>query len=245
MLGRLQLNEVNIHAHLSHTTASQFVNMHIARLLCQIFIYWELFPFLPLRCCEPSGPLRQGDCFESGDAPRGFWRTGARELFNAAKAILDLEFSCQTSTSLTTNTFTGYGVFVAKVLETYAAHFPWMDPDDRMGTRSSLSGENGTSRPPQGFTFPADQNPMSEALCASEIVRCTPAWTDTLETISRYFRMFKCNFQANISMSAPVLMSDRRDPGHGTLCLRDGGYGGGAEEYELFQQRLLNFGDQQ
>lgn len=158
---------------------------------------------------------------------------------------MDLESSCRTSTSLTTNAFTGYGVFVARFFETYAAHFPWMDPDDRMGTRSSLSGGNGTSRPPRGPTFQADQNHPSEGLCASEIVRCTPAWTDTLETISRYFGNFMCDFEANISISAPLSMSDRRNPGHGTLCLRDGGYGGGAEEYELFQQRLFNFGNQQ
>jgi hypothetical protein len=241
MLGRFQLNEVNIHAHLGYTTASQFVNMHIARLLCQIFIHWELLPFLPLRCREPSGPLRLGDCFQSSDAPSGFWKTSARDLFSAARAILDLEVSCQTSVSLTTNAFTAYGVFVAKFFETYAAHFPWMDLDDRMGTRSSLDGENSRGRP-RSSTLQLDQKYPSNVSCTSEIVRCTPVWTDTLENISHYFGTFKCDFQANISTCAPVPTSDQGSSDNRMLCLRDGGCGGGSDEYELFWKRLFNFG---
>jgi hypothetical protein len=39
MLGRLQLSGVNIYAHLGHATVTQYLSIHIARLLCEILIH--------------------------------------------------------------------------------------------------------------------------------------------------------------------------------------------------------------
>jgi hypothetical protein len=52
-----------------------------------------------------------------------------------------------------------------------------MDPDDGIGTRSTLDGGKVTSQLPRSPVFQADQKYPSDVLCASETVCCTPAWT--------------------------------------------------------------------
>jgi hypothetical protein len=241
MLGRLQLSEVNIYAHLGHATAAQYLSMHIARLLCEILIHWELLPFLPLRCQEPSGPLGQNDCFRSADAPCNFWKTSARDCFGAAKAILDLELSCQTLAPLSSNVFTAYGLFVANFLKTYGRHFPWMDPDDQMSTYNFHDGGNGENRS-QSPTSRAQRRQRAEGTASENVVHRTSAWMETLEIISQYFGTFKRDFHTNVSTCIPASTLDQYGSGNKMLCLRDGGYGGGSEEYDLFRERLFNFG---
>jgi hypothetical protein len=238
--GRSRLNRLNTSAHSREPTAAHYFNMHVARLLCLVFLHWEFLPFLPLRCRQPAGPdPAPQHAFQAKDAPPAFWRSSARECFSAAKAILDLASDAREESSLAVNALAAYGIFVAKFIQTYASAFPWMDPDHVMTpfhVHSPSYEENNTTQPPTG----RPQTYSAELQGAEAITPMAKQWAEDLDTIAVYFETFKSDFVSSTSESLPA-------SGYGSYqsskCLRDGGDGDGREEYELFRHRLVDFGD--
>jgi len=238
--GRSRLNRLNTSAHSREPTAAHYFNMHIARLLCLVFLHWEFLPFLPLRCKQPAGPNpAPRHAFQAKDAPSAFWRSSARECFSAAKAILDLASDAREESSLAVNALAAYGIFVAKFMQTYASAFPWMDPDHVMTptrVHSPTPEENNVTDTPAGSL----QTYSAELQGAESITTMAKQWAEDLDTIAIYFETFKSDFFNSTLESLPA-------SGHGsyssTKCLRDGGEGDGREEYELFRHRLVDFGE--
>jgi hypothetical protein len=238
--GRSRLNRLNTSAHSREPTAAHYFNMHIARLLCLVFLHWEFLPFLPLRCRQPTGPdPAPQHAFQAKDAPPAFWRSSARECFSAAKAILDLASDAREESSLAVNALAAYGIFVAKFIQIYASAFPWMDPD-RVITPSHVEPPThqrlNTTEPPAGRL----QTYSAELQGAETITTTAQQWAEDLDTIAIYFETFKSDFVNNTSENLPA---PRYGNYQSTKCLRDGGDGDGREEYELFRHRLVDFGD--
>jgi hypothetical protein len=239
--GRSRLNRLNTSAHSREPTAAHYFNMHIARLLCLVFLHWEFLPFLPLRCRQPEGPNPAPQhAFLATDAPPAFWKSSARECFSAAKAILDLASDAREESSLTVNALAAYGIFVAKFIQTYASAFPWMDSDHVMTpsrVHSPAHEDNNITTEPLAGRL---QTYSAELQGAEAITTMAKQWAEDLDTIAIYFETFKSDFINNTSETLPA-------SGYGshqsTKCLRDGGDGDGREEYELFRYRLVDFGD--
>ena len=241
--GRSRLNRLNTSAHAREPTAAHYFNMHIARLLCIVFLHWEFLPFLPLRCKQPEGPNPAPQhAFLASDAPPAFWRSSARECFIAAKAILDLASDAREEGSLALGAFATYGVFMAKFIQIYASAFPWMDTDHVMPPSTPSRVHSPASEGPDvtGPWAGRLQTYSAELRGAETATTMARQWAEDLDTIAVYFETFKIDFVNNTSESLPA-------SGHGTYpstkCLRDGGDGDGREEYELFRHRLVDFGD--
>lgn len=212
--------------------------MHVARLLCQVFIHWELLPFLPVRYARPEGPiLVASGCFEAGVAPSGFWESSARECFSAANAIIELISDLRANATFVTNAFTVYAVFVARFMETYARSFPWMDPNQRMSTlRDHIKPEGNCDR------ARASDNFLVDTQGGEDIVLPALQWYTTLSSIADYFGIFKKDFYAN-NLTSLRLSSPYCNGGYdSSRCLREGGAGDGREEYEVFRPWLREFG---
>ena len=239
--GRSRLNRLNTAAHSREPTAAHYFNMHIARLLCLVFLHWEFLPFLPLRCRQPEGPNPAPQhAFQAKDAPPAFWRSSARECFSAAKAILDLASDAREEYSLAVNALAAYGIFMAKFIQIYASAFPWMDLDHIMAPARNhppTHEDINTTEPLPGRPL---QTYSAELQGAETITTMAKRWAEDLDTIAIYFETFKGDFVSNTSETLPA-------SGFGsyqsTKCLRDGGDGDGREEYELFRHRLVDFGD--
>jgi len=237
--GRSRLNRLNTSAHSRQPTAAHYFNMHIARLLCLVFLHWEFLPFLPLRCRQPEGPNPAPQhAFLAKDAPPAFWRSSARECFGAAKAILDLASDAREEASLAVNAFAAYGIFVAKFIQIYALAFPWMDTDHVMAPF-------GVDSPTREKSAAAGLKTYSAELQGAEtITTMAKQWAEDLDTIATYFETFKADFINSTSESLPAWTSGIGNGGFPSIkCLRDGGEGDGREEYELFRHRLVDFGD--
>ena len=128
--GYCRLTRPNTTDHANGPIAAHYFSMHIARLLCQIFLHWEFLPFLPLRFKQAEGlPSSHSLYRQAHEAPPGFWKSSARECFGAARSILALTADAREARSLTATSFALYGIFVAKFIEAYAKAFPWMNPD--------------------------------------------------------------------------------------------------------------------
>lgn len=244
MTGRLQLTKTNTYAHSGHADAAQFVSMHIARLLCQIFLHWEFLPFLPLRYTQPEGRKDTfGPTCGADQAPFGFWKNSARDCIAAAKDILHLASHIHGQASWPNSAFEAYGVFVANFIRIYAVSFPWMDTEGQMATpihpgnaasivESEVLERNGTS----GFDVTSNTS-GDEA-----IVGALPKWRKTLEAISQYFATFKTDFYSKTLVGATLIPANAIMAPDTAQCLRDGGMGEGREEYEIFESSLKDFG---
>lgn len=239
--GRSRLTRLNTSAHSREPTAAHYFNMHIARLLCVVFLHWEFLPFLPLRCRQPEGPNPAPQhAFQATDAPHAFWRSSARECYNAAKAILDLSADAREDLSLAVNALAAYGIFVAKFIQIYALAFPWMDPDHVMTTpshaQSPTNEDNNIAEHPAG----RPQSYSAELQGAENITTMARQWAGDLDTIAIYFETFKSDF---VNATGEGLPASGYGNYQSTKCLRDGGDGDGREEYELFRHRLVDFGE--
>src|SRR5436305_12073794 len=87
----LLFSQPNLSAHISIGSSTSYIAMHTVYFLCLIMLHREYVPFAPLRCKKPVGPLDEPTFpADRYNIPEGFWEESARELFKAARDMMDL-----------------------------------------------------------------------------------------------------------------------------------------------------------
>ncbi|KAI0543694.1 fungal-specific transcription factor domain-containing protein [Xylaria curta] len=216
--------------HENHSASSAFVLLHMLRFVCLIMLHREYVPFVPVRCREPEGPLDQ-PTFTKEETPAGFWRSSAEQLFKAARGIVDLIEICQRKGKLPQSTIVLFAIWTAAFVGLYGAHFPQMDTERHM-----LSFDYKDTRE-DGLEDVFKQGPT--ALTFQTLVRMS-AWqkmastyVDILQGMNDYFDTIKQDYYR---------YSDKNGrPNQSTLRVREGGTGGGLEEYRPLNM-LKDFG---
>lgn len=108
----LTLSSANTSAHVSQRTSTPYALMHMVQLLCRIILHREYVPFIPLRCTRPQGPL-DPPLFPADKytIPIGFWDQSARELFRAARNLIDLARTCHEWGVLVETPIAGFAIY--------------------------------------------------------------------------------------------------------------------------------------
>ncbi|KAF2496140.1 hypothetical protein BU16DRAFT_560977 [Lophium mytilinum] len=212
----LTLTPANISAHITSRTSTPYTLMHTVQLLCSIMLHREYVPFIPIRCSKPQGPL-DPPIFspEEYQIPPGFWDDGARECFKSARDLIDL-------------------------LRVYCINFPWMDPNGFMcKARNQSNGSYSSS----------DRRGAEAARKALEIVghmrkrlQMADGWFKTIRRVHLYFSRMKKDFERNTRALEASSESGNSPESYRHLSLREGGSGGGLEEYKLLEKILKEFG---
>lgn len=225
-----------------HSLASYTV-MHVVYFLSVIVLHRAYIPFLPLRCSEPVGPLDEPTFPRDKYAfPDGFWRDSAKELFRAARQMMDLVITCQERGVLVETPLVGFAIYNAVFIGIYAAHFSHMD------TEGYLS-----SKPPAADAAPAGPGaqPQAQARRALDILRdmrqrltMAAGWFRTLNRLHSYFVKVKKDFRAHSRKSDTIPPADGVDgQANGIRPVREGGMGGGLDEFKLLEKLFLEFGN--
>lgn len=128
----LRYSPRNTETHIMYkNTLAPYSLMHIVYFLSVIVLHRAYLPFLPLRCSEPMGPLDDpslpADRYNA--APDGFWRDSAREVFKAARQMMELVRVCRDRGVLMEIPLVGFAVYNAAFMGVYAAHFNHMDQE--------------------------------------------------------------------------------------------------------------------
>ena len=205
--------------------------IHLVYFLSVIVLHRAYIPFLPVRCAEPVGPLDEP--VDKTGMPEGFWRDSARELFAAARQLMDLAVTCQERGVLVENPLVGFAIYNAAFVGVYATHFPQMDLD-------------GVLAPVQRGD-PQGQLQSRKALGVLREMRprlkMAAGWFRTLNRLHSYFSKVKRDFRRN-SRRGDMLPPDAIDPHNvnGIRPVREGGSGGGLEEFKLLEKLFLEFG---
>ncbi|GKZ81433.1 hypothetical protein AnigIFM56816_005952 [Aspergillus niger] len=226
----LQYSPRNTDTHIMYkNTLSPYTVMHVVYFLSVIVLHRAYIPFLPVRCSEPVGPLDE-PLFpvEKPGVAEAFWRESARELFNAARQMIDLAVTCQDRGVLVENPLVGFAVYNAAFIGVYAAHFPHMDPEGALAPRD---------RATQG---------QAQARKALDILRdmrlrlkMARGWFRTLNRLHSYFAKVKRDFRRS---SRKMDMDGVDVHMNGVRPVREGGAGGGLEEFKLLEKLFLEFG---
>lgn len=237
----LQYSLRNTDTHIMYkTTLAPYTVMHVVFFLSVIVLHRAYIPFLPLRCNEPVGPLDE-PLFPSdkmNGPPDGFWRESSRELFKAARQMIDLVVTCQGRGALVENPLVGFAIYNAAFIGVYGTHFSHMDTEALMGPKA----------PPASHDSP--QPGAAQVRKALDILRETRprlrmaiGWFRTLNRLHSYFSKVKRDFR-RYSRNRLDSMSDASDHAmtNGIRPVRDGGIGGGLEEFKLLEKLFLDFG---
>ncbi|KAF2970687.1 hypothetical protein GQX73_g2936 [Xylaria multiplex] len=226
----------NYFKHENHQASSTFVLLHMLRFVCLIMLHREYVPFVPVRCREPEGPLDQ-PTFTKQETPAGFWRTSAEQLFKAARGIVDLIEICQRKDKLPQSTIVLFAIWTAAFVGLYGTHFPQMDTERHMlnfdyeDTREE-NLEGVFKRGPTALTF-------QTLLKMSTWQKMATTYVHILHDMNEYFDEIKQDYYR---------YSDKNGrPNEATLRVREGGTGGGLEEYRSppLVKRLKDFGSLQ
>ena len=260
---QLEFTIANVEAHIAWKSSTPYTVMHTIYFLCLIVLHREYVPFIPIRCPKPQGPLDEPTFSpEKYDIPTGFWDDSAREMFKAAGDMMDLVRTCQEWNALVETPLVGFAIYTVAFVGVYAFHFPQMDPHGYMCSPSSASkhdakpvdsgGQQEARRAIQIIGHMRPRLKMAEGyvpslLSYAQAISDFTRWIRTIRLMHRYYdkliKDYKRNTKAQIESSQP------EDPDHPPLCrnlsLREGGLGGGLEEYKLLEKTLKEFGDLQ
>lgn len=237
----LQYSLRNTDTHIMYkTTLAPYTGMHVVYFLSVIVLHRAYIPFLPLRCNEPVGPLDEPLCPSDkvGGPPEAFWRDSARELFKAARQMIDLVATCQGRGALVENPLIGFAIYNAAFIGVYGTHFPHMDPDGLMGPRpppaSHDSHQPGAAQARKALDILREMRPR---------LKMGISWFRTLNRLHSYFSKVTRDYR-RYSRNRLDSLSDASDYSapNGVRPIREGGAGGGLEEFKLLEKLFLDFG---
>ena len=240
------LTPQNIQAHISMKTSTPYILVHTVYLLSQIMLHREYVPFLPIRCSKPQGPL-DPPTFppEKYDVPPGFWEESARECFKAARDVMDLVRSCQEWNALVETPIVGFTIYTVAFVGVYCINFPWMDPAGFMCTRPSeaqskaAGGKMGESK-----GFAAARKALEMVGQMRPRLQMADGWFKTITRIHKYMRRMKSDYRKNTTSGDSTTSESENSPlSTRHLSLREGGAGGGLDEYKLLERTLNEFGN--
>ncbi|KAJ9648157.1 hypothetical protein H2199_001935 [Coniosporium tulheliwenetii] len=176
--------------------------------------------------------------------PTGFWEQSARELFRAARSLIDLARTCHEWGVLVETPIAGFAIYTVAFVGVYAINFPWMDPDGYMCKRYPSANARTDEMTANDSASGAEAARKALELVGHMRPRLQMAdgWFRTIRRCHTYFTRIKKDFRRNAKALA--------DSGHPPeyyrqLSLREGGVGGGLEEYRLLERTLQEFGNLQ
>lgn len=222
------------HSQNEHSLSAYMV-MHVVYFLSLIVLHRAYLPFLPLRCNEPVGPLDEPSFpREQYAVPDGFWRDSTRELFRAARNMMDLVMACQERGVLVETPLVGFAIYNAAFIGLYATHFSHMDVDGYLSAKQHL-----LSPPSAGSGITQPQLPTRKSLDILREMRprlnLATGWFRTLNRLHSYFVKVKKDFKSR---------SRSTDSVDGPMGLRrERGSGSGLEDFKFLDKVFLDFGN--
>lgn len=240
------LTPQNTQAHISLKTSTPYTLVHTVYLLCQIILHREYVPFIPIRCAKPEGPLDK-PLFPPSEynVPHGFWEDSARECFRAAREIMDLVGSCQEWNALVETPIVGFAIYTVAFVGVYCMNFPWMDLDGYMCTppTSTAAVRPDGSKSGESMGFQAARKALAIVGSMRQRLHMANGWFNTINRMYKYFQRMKKDYRKNIQAAENSTSESDGSPFSSRhLGLREGGAGGGLDEFKLLERTLQEFG---
>ncbi|KAH9887152.1 hypothetical protein F4778DRAFT_786451 [Xylariomycetidae sp. FL2044] len=233
--GTFTFSRSNYFRHENHQASSVYVLLHMLRCVCLIFLHREYVPFVPIRCQGPEGPL-DSPVFppHEYEPPDGWWMASAERMFKAARDIVDLIEICQRKDRLPQSTVVLFAIWTASFVGLYGHHFPQMDTERHMLNYDYDAGGQNEAAPdvyrqgPTALTFQTLEK-------MSTWLKMASAYVSIFRQMDKYFEKIKQDYHKYAQMN-------NQTNGAKSSRVREGGTGGGLEEYKPLYGQLKDFG---
>jgi hypothetical protein len=233
---------INLSAHITSRTSSPYALMHVIYFLCLILLHREFVPFIPIRLSKPEGPLDPPIFHpEEHDIPPGWWEESARNCFRSARNIMEIARTCQDWGVLIETPMIGFAIYTVSFVGVYCMNFPHMDPDGFMCNNTIAQADGNSSNPATPDTRGAEEARRAIELLGQmrKRLKMADGWFRTIKRMHVYFSKMKSDYRRNTKALASSASESEGSPAaHRHLSLREGGLGGGLEEYKLLEQSL-------
>ena len=241
------LKRQNTQAHIGMKSSTPYALIHTVYLLCQIMLHREYVPFIPIRCTKAAGPL-DPPLFPTDkyDVPPQFWEDSARECFKSAREILDLIRSCQEWNALVETPIVGFAMYNVAFVGIYCINFPHMDPEGYMCTpRFGDTGQRpSNTKLGESQGFEAARKSLEMIGTMRPKLHMADGWFKTINRMHRYFKLMKSDYKKNTAaIESGTSESDGSPVSSRHLSLREGGVGGGLDEFKALERTLKEFGN--
>lgn len=237
---KLTFSPTKISGHIASGSITLYTAIHTLYSLCNIVLHREYIPFLPLRSDGPSGPLDEPTFPpDKYDIPEGFWDESAELIFKSARDIMDIVRVTSDRQVMVESPQVGFAVWTAAFVGIYSNHFPYMDKNSYMS--------NPPTTPDRNLTYSNSLNDAT-ALAVRTLKLMLPrskmacGWSVWLQRMRRYFENIKKDYSRSIAALGLPSSEHQRRVALAELSLREGGHGGGLEEYKLLEKELNDFG---
>ena len=234
----LTFSQENLAAHAQGTSITAYTAIHTLFSLCNIVLHREYIPFIPLRCDSPIGPLDEPTFSRKGyDTPKDFWEESAKEIFKAAKDIMEIVSASSKYWICIESPFVAFAIWTAAYFGVYSINFSWMDTCGYMnGKESSIEFGDG------GGTVKGATNLAIKTLTKmSSRLKMASVWSKRIERMDAYFARIIQDYNRNSSLLSKKYHLKPLS-GERALSLREGGSGGGLELYKVVENELKDFG---
>jgi hypothetical protein len=152
---------------------------------------------------------------------------------------MDLVRTCQEWSALVETPIVGFAIYTVAFNGVYCLNFPWMDPEGYMCTRSASSAPPSNSKP---GGFEAARKALEMIGSMRPKLHMAGGWFKTITRMHKYFRRLKSDYRR--SCQAMESSSEGDSPiSTRHLSLREGGSGGGLDEFKLLERTLQEFGN--
>lgn len=207
--------------------------------LCKIVLHREYIPFIPLRCDHPIGPLDEPTfATEKYDIPKGFWEESAEEIFKAAKDIIEIVSANSKRWVSVESPQVAFAIWTAAFVGVYSLNFPHMDTAGYMNGKGSNNDFRDGGETVKGATGLAVRT-LTEM---SSRLKMAYGWSKTIKRMHEYFAGIIQDYNRNSLTPLNQKNNSRSLSGERSLSLREGGSGGGLEEYKVLEKELKDFG---
>ncbi|KAI2637014.1 fungal-specific transcription factor domain-containing protein [Hypomontagnella submonticulosa] len=225
----------NYFKHENHQASSVYVLLHMLRCLCLIMLHREYIPFVPIRCERPEGPLDSPTFPKEkfGSPPEGFWISSAEQVFKPAREIIDLIEICQRKDKLPQSTIVLFAIWTASFVGLYAEHFPRMDTENHM-----LNYDFEDIRQPESVSGVFRRGSVAFAYATlhkmSMWLKMASTYVGILRRMDEYFETIKQDYYRYATKNGGADETTQR--------VREGGIGGGLEEYKPLRGAIKDLG---
>jgi hypothetical protein len=236
---KLKYTSTNLAAHVGGSSMTVYTAIHTLIFLCEIVLHREYVPFIPLRCDGPVGPLDE-PTFPTNkfEIPEGFWEESAEAIFRAASNIMEIVRANSGRGFFIESPQVGFAIWTAAFVGVYSINFPHMDAAGHMIGRDSHLDFGDLGDTVKGATGLA----VRTLTQMSSKMKMAYGWSKTIKRMHEYFVGIIKDHRRSLLDTSSLDHQSRAPAGQRKLSLREGGRGGGLEEYKLLEKELKEFG---
>lgn len=137
----------------------------------------------------------------------------------------------------------GFAIYTCAFTGVYCINFPQMDPSGHLSTPKDQRGKADGAVAHESKGFEASRKALEMLGQMQARLHMADGWFNTITRMHKYFRRMKKDYKKNIATIESTTSESDSPVSTRHFSLREGGIGGGLDEFKLIERTLKDFGN--